>query len=150
MGNKHAWNEHNVHTLLEEQEPTEGQEGEKLLRLIFLILCHHLCGASSPRLPYWFDNWKTFLTFPHRGFLSLFRFICLSFPGSRMGFSSETSQHSASYLPLAFKLVDAHLCVGTHEVPVPQYVCLTANRKTKRNKLPVLHHQGRSFSYLLC
>lgn len=85
----------------------------------------------------------------HRGVLSLFRLIRLSFPGSRTGFSIKTSQHSASYLPLVFKLISAHLCVGTHVMPVPEYVCLTANRKTKRNRPSILHYQGRSFSYLL-
>lgn len=64
----------------------------------------------------------------HRGVLSLFRLIRLS---------------------LVFKLISAHLCVGTHVMPVPEYVCLTANRKTKRNRPSILHYQGRSFSYLL-
>lgn len=54
--------------LLKEYEATEGQDGEKLLRLIFLILCHHLSGASCPRLPYRFDCGKTFLTFPTEEF----------------------------------------------------------------------------------
>lgn len=54
--------------LLKEYEATEGQDGEKLLRLIFLILCHHLSGACCPRLPYRFDYWKTFLTFPTEEF----------------------------------------------------------------------------------
>lgn len=50
--------------LLKEYEATEGQDGRKLLRRIFLIHCHCLGGTSSPRLKYWFDYWKTFLTFP--------------------------------------------------------------------------------------
>lgn len=54
--------------LLKEYEATEGQDGEKLLRLIFLILCHHLSGASCPRLPHRFDYWKTFLIFPTEEF----------------------------------------------------------------------------------
>lgn len=78
--------------LLKEYEATEGQDGEKLLRLIFHILCHHLSGVSPRRLPSPFDYCKTFLAFPTEDFCHCSGSSVYHFQVPERD-SSETSQH---------------------------------------------------------
>lgn len=139
LGNEYAWNEHNVHTVCcdwRNMRPQKGKTGRKITQAYL----PHLLPPSQ---------WNQFAQIAVSVWFHIFprllhlKFICLSFPDSRMGLSSET-QHRTFHSCSNWLMLK--LCIRTHKMLA---ACLTVNRKTKQNRLPIWHLPSWQFSHLL-